>query len=55
MTAVKVSPDVLQAMWGAAAEEGKDSALELGHPKRDVLVVDGRKVAWSAKPKKRVT
>jgi len=48
---MNVSPELLEAMWGIAAAQGKDSALELGHPTKDVLVVDGQRVAWSAKPK----
>lgn len=49
---LKVAPEVLEAMWIAATEQGKDAVLELGHPTRDVLRVDGRQVAWSVKPVK---
>ena len=45
----KVDPDTLEALWFAAANRGDDAALELGDPLIDVLVVNGRQIAYSPK------
>ena len=44
-----LSPDDLEARWFAEHNAGRDVALELGDPTRDVLVVNGRPVAYSLK------
>lgn len=48
----KVSPAELEALWFAASERGQSAALELGDPLIDVLVVDGRSIAYAPKPVK---
>ena len=44
-----LSPDDLEARWFLERMAGHEVLLELGDPKRDILVVDGRPVAYSLK------